>query len=335
MPQPTVEGKEPLIGENLLEGGILVHGFEGNIGEFVPLKDILDEGGITSPNLRQNKWSEKMRERQEDVAFDNSRLCLHVYKPGKVNRSYTFNGSYFFACPMNTLAKNVIMLDDAGGTGDIAAYHAEGVKISIEQGVLFLPLQTFQLDWEHIRTYAEKQAPSDPAGFIRQHFRISQNYETDEQLLEAVQEAISPAQNVTYSPKRQIDVMGLAGVEQPTVQTAREDELGKASIINHATFPQKWVEMSLAEANTMVQNLQDEVYIQDKLQYQYFVSGVETRIAELKQLIEILEYVNPDQTTEYRTTLEQLVQRHLSLLPRTKMVEEQHSGFGPRIPLKL
>ncbi len=129
--------------ESLLEGAILVHGFCGNIDasdkwaeETKTLEKVLASGEIVSPSLRILDSKEQTRF-SVDAPFDKNRVTFHVWKGDQKDGS-EYIAEAFFASPTSILVGTIPSEDPAWPGRALSAYSKDGVRLSVDQGLLFI-----------------------------------------------------------------------------------------------------------------------------------------------------------------------------------------------------
>lgn len=189
---------EAPIKENLLEGTILVHGFQGNIRkpEIDTLIDIVKMGALVSPNLRELTPDE--RKRSHITPFDQKRVVFHAWRGNERDNS-SYIGYAAFAAPVTILAGNVITEDPSSSSKNtIAVYNETGVRIPLEAGILFMSEGYFSNFLEFLKEKAQRVG-MNPTEYVNKYIVIlSPNvFRNFDELKKAIFSRIDPATNVT------------------------------------------------------------------------------------------------------------------------------------------
>jgi hypothetical protein len=195
--------------EHPLEGGIIIHGFVGNIEkpELKTLTQVIKSGVLASPSKRE--LDDKERLRLPDEPADYNRICFHLLT-NKVANPCHYVGRAFWAASLNAVAGTIIGDDIASGSNDIFSYHNNGVEIPLNRGLLYLSID--MLDnlalLESIRQRATAEGVSAEK-WIQNYIVIlpRKAFENRQQLFNIVSKRIQPAKGVSadFVTKNEID----------------------------------------------------------------------------------------------------------------------------------
>lgn len=227
--------------ENLLEGSILVHGFCGNIDaqdkwaeESKTLEKILTSGEIVSPSLRNLDAKEQVRF-SADAPFDKNRVTFHVWK-GDQKDGLEYISEAFFASPTSILEGSIPSEDPAWSGRAVSAYNKDGVRLSINQGELFITPERVNQFHAQIEDLAKKSGLSF-ADYMNKYVVLLPKsvFEDQKMLWKAVSSRIEPAIGVTANvatAKEQGDLTkGLNFTEVlNSKEPAKRTELGVSTI---------------------------------------------------------------------------------------------------------
>lgn len=223
--------------EHPLEGGILVHGFSGNIKkpEDTTVVEVITRGALVSPSRRSLDYVELSRF-TTGIPRDYRRISFYCWKNNE-RKVPTYIDAAFWAGPINSL-ENYYIGRDATSLDAIYALGKDGVEISLDRGLLFISedLLFSPEVWTNVEARAKEEhvTPKDivskymvllPAKLFPKLLPpIVNSYENDielidqrhsdraNQLLREIQRRITPAKGVTadfeeYAQVSNTDVM--------------------------------------------------------------------------------------------------------------------------------
>lgn len=136
---PVDQGRQEAepVKEHPLEGGILIHGFDGNIGkpEEITVAQVITRGALVSPSRRTLNVVEQDRY-QSEIPRDYNRINFMCWKTYG-DKFPTYTRAAFWAGPLGSL-ENYYLGRDSTSVDAIYALGEEGVEIPIERGLLFI-----------------------------------------------------------------------------------------------------------------------------------------------------------------------------------------------------
>lgn len=187
------------IPEHPLAGGIIVHGFLGNIQkpENVTLAQVILAGTLASPSKRSLEAKEQAR--LVSAPFDRDRICFHIWKENS-NEPTSYIGHAIWAGPITAVEGTIIGDDPANEPGDIFAYREGGVDIPVKKGVLFVSDNL--IDTQEIRASIEKRATQEGVTFdewMRDNVVLlpTKLFHQPKDLFSVIAQRIRPATGVT------------------------------------------------------------------------------------------------------------------------------------------
>lgn len=239
-PNPHIE--TPLEEEkNILEGGILIHGFKGNLNDINPyqrvmerLNNIILSGEIVSPSQRELDEDE-LKRLQLDASFDSNRVCFHVWNSDSNENQLSYVLNSFFAMPTTAMAGFVPSEDPAFGGNVVALYKNEGVRIPLEKGLLFLSTDMYRSLIPSIQKKAEISGISYD-DYVKQHIVIlpSESFHDSDILWKEVSARIDPASNVKTRMSKTSSNTNINFIDFTqslrNIEPSKTDELGETTM---------------------------------------------------------------------------------------------------------
>lgn len=226
---------------NLLEGGILIHGFKGNLDPYDSYKNMSDtltkvvkQGAIVSPSRRE--LSEKEMARISDAPFDFNRVCFHTWHEEVDGNKSNYVLNAFFAAPVSVIEGYKPSLDPAMDETTVSVFGDNGVEIPLEKGILFLSEELF-LEISPEITQKAKDLGITYEEYVKNNIVLlpTEAFEDSKILWNIVRDRIMPATNVTQqlvNPNK----MGYRGVNFTDVlngvELAKMENLGKSEKMN-------------------------------------------------------------------------------------------------------